>query len=405
MRKKCFKCGLSYDGWNCPVCSTQDKLAQQQKGIKDIIEKSSEEQQRSIEYVLEEQKRLLDEHKEDLESAVADAQLEMDLALDEYKKTTSNAWKLQAESKTDRAYDLMEAGLFREAIDLCSEAIKQDPGNVRPYLCAAGSFGRLRDKLAVKRYLSDAIKLLLTSEYKAKQEIVSNVLSFILMLKENAELIASFIKVSRHFRFFPSTLLHMLMEHSLYGEAQEVLLNTMNYGTHLIGHAYRIDLGQKVSGKSSSDELIKYLRSVPYSSRKKIFEEFNELDKQEPLFSPTTHKILREKILERYEEWKPEITEELSNKAYEYAKHYASDKIVPKTITIVVGWVFGIFSLLFLLVIVRPPDGLLPGIITLGSAIGTGVLASIMTRKVLTKKIMTRLLAEMEELEGDSCKA
>lgn len=81
-----------------------------------------------------------------------------------------------------------------------------------------------------------------------------------------------------------------------------------------------------------SDDLVaEKLRIVPHTKRRKLFEHFKKID-----ISPFSSNVLRKKILERYEEWKPEIENEIRKDAREYAKQQYSKKPA------VIGWIVGI---------------------------------------------------------------
>jgi len=278
---KCYTCGTIYNGWSCPTCSIKEKL-----------EQTTKEQTEALEDSLREQERMLEEQRESMEYALREAEAE-------HKKTTSEAWQLQAEAKAKRAYELYKAGLNDEAIKLCFEAISQDPGNIKPYRIAVWSFEILGQDIKSKELLKKQINLLKTSDYQNSQGDALKVLQDILEMKNNYDLMQSFLDASKEF----------------------------GNNIKLLGVVCGIELYKKNTG-----DLDGYLGKLPYTERNNLFEILKKI--KTIGFSSSTIKLLKEKILEQYKEWNPEIKREIAETASKKAKEEARKKSSPT----VIGW-------------------------------------------------------------------
>ncbi|GBD97747.1 MAG TPA: hypothetical protein ENG83_12450 [Nitrospirae bacterium] len=401
MANKCPTCGTIHDGWSCPICSVKEK-----------VDKSTKEQQEAIEESLEEQGRMLEEQREAIESSIEDARMEMEYALEEaaskHQKTTSEAWKLQAEAKADRAYELYKANLYEEATKLCFEAISQDPGNILPYRYAAWSFEKLGQDIKSRELLKKQINLLKMSGYQNSQGHALKVLRDILEMKNNGDLMQSFLDASKKFNYLPADLLDELMGRSLYKSAVDLYFRNISTDTLSIsGSAYGIELSNKSSiesvGLQGLEYLKGYLKEEPYTVRSNIFAAFKGV-KESNKFSENTINLIRKEILKRYDEWKSEIKNEIAILAANQAKEKANTKSSPT----VIGWIVGIISALF----VWSPIGsifatssnlnvsmALPGLTMLAGSITTGIITSHFVRSIKRNNIETSLIRSMEKKE------
>ncbi len=339
MAEKCYKCGTIYDGWSCPACSTKE-------AIESAIEESTEEQQRATEEALEEQKRMLEEQREAIESAIEESQREMECALEDaaerHKKTTAEAWRLQAEAKVGRAYELYEAGLNEETIKLCLEAISQDPGNIRAYRIASWAYYASDQYPKAKDLLKKQISLLKIGEYRDSEEQALKVLQDILRIQNKEDLgrfCAAFLDASNVFGYFPANLIDELIKHSLYVAAQMLYQNKLRWSETLIGHVYGIELNKKTLAKQDTSRLNNFLSSLSYTQRNNILEAFKNI-KNSGKFSESAINLLKKEILKRYDQWKPEIEKEIIEKV----KHEAEWKVKERKTPAVVGWVTGFMT-------------------------------------------------------------
>src|SRR5258708_9476769 len=127
-------CGETFDGFfnlTCPACAaTEKRLKQQTEAIEKAVERAEEETREANRREQEANRDAIEEAAFRIEGAAANA-------AEEQRQTKAESWKLQAESKSDRAFDLYRAGMYGEAVDLAQRAIKQDPGNIQPYICVA----------------------------------------------------------------------------------------------------------------------------------------------------------------------------------------------------------------------------------------------------------------------------
>ncbi|MGO9269471.1 MAG: hypothetical protein ACLQOO_04300 [Terriglobia bacterium] len=149
------------------------------------MEEQREAMERAAEQEAEQaarQEELLERQREAIEEAA-----------EQHRTTTANAWKLQAEAKSERAYALYQSGMFEEAYKLAVQSIEQDPGNLDGFWVAASSllssqFGkgqtRREPRIAeqfdrARPYLEKQIQLLNLSEYRSSPRFFVQVLDLL----------------------------------------------------------------------------------------------------------------------------------------------------------------------------------------------------------------------------------
>lgn len=146
----CYKCGTSYHGSTCPGCAAAEHA-----------ERLASEQAEQMERLAERQ-----------EAAAQEASWRMlqasEEATRENRRTVSEAWKLQASAKSDRAFELYEAQMYDEAVALAQQAIEQDPGNLKAYSAAAWALTGKGDAETARSLLQKSIGLLGTSDYRLR---------------------------------------------------------------------------------------------------------------------------------------------------------------------------------------------------------------------------------------------
>lgn len=532
MAKKCSTCGTVYDGWSCPVCSVKEKLEKQKRDL----EKFTKEQQRTMEESIREQERILEIQQEEMESAIEESQREMEWHLKEasrsleqiadamitkQKKITSESWKLQAESKIEKAKELFKAGLNDEALKLSLEGISIDPSHIYGYFIVFSSFLKFGDKQKAQDYLSKAISLLNTSEYKEDLMAYDNTilaLSHINMpeklahtfknifdmnyknwtfsgkvdavmdseklpphLKKLKEIFKTELsakkgdlismdsvsaaiilcrdlislgfleqanKLSNHLaeriinyevtetteiipdgRFFhknvsiekkaellylivyctiqlfekvPSSLIkESILFHTTFDITKHILkliedkvhekdASDYDYIEHLLTTLVcLIEVSSRMDIKSD-DLVVEKLRIVPHTKRGELFKHFKKID-----ISPFSSNLLRKKILERYEEWKPEIENEIRKDAREYAKRQYSKKPA------VIGWIVGIGGY-FVLASILGKSGI-P--FALFASIGGGIFAYWKIKQDIISKFENEYISFREKQEKESLNA
>ena len=335
------------------------------------IEESIEDAQRQTEQVLEDAQRHIEE-------AIEEAQQQMEQVLEEtaerHRETVSEAWKLQAESKAMRAYELYKAGLYDESIKLSLDVISQDPGNIQGYMFAAWSFAITGQGAKAREMLEKQISLLKTSDYRDFGQSALKVLKDILDTPDNKDLMETFFEVSREFKYFPSALLDELLKRSLYDTAR--YLYSIHKNDHYIeALAYDIEISNKSGNKTNTEKLEKYLEQLPHTKRMNVLGEYEGL--KGGRFSDTTMNVLQEKIRERYREWVPDIKKEFLETASKRAKEYGKEQW---------GWYDWASEWWF-------------GILITG---GLPVLVRFLIKPSKIRNFETKLLASMREVEQDS---
>jgi tetratricopeptide (TPR) repeat protein len=143
--KICSKCGTSYQydddffapSAKCPTCYT---LEQQEKANRETQERQREAQERDLERIreLEEERatrerEALEEQRYIAEQLAEEQRRAAEVLAEEQRRIARDSWKIQAQGKVTRAFELLNAELFEEAILLLQEALKEDPGNLEAY--------------------------------------------------------------------------------------------------------------------------------------------------------------------------------------------------------------------------------------------------------------------------------
>jgi len=177
-RHNCWTCGNSYDGWECPVCSRKRlaeeqsrQAARQHEEQLEAMEEQREAMERAAQQQAEQaaqQEELLERQREAVEEAA-----------ERHRTTTANAWKLQAEAKSERAYSLYQSGMFEEAYRLAVQSIEQDPGNLDGFWVAASSLLSLHQADRARPYLEKLTQVLNLSEYRNSPKYFVQVLELL----------------------------------------------------------------------------------------------------------------------------------------------------------------------------------------------------------------------------------
>ncbi|MDQ7837808.1 MAG: hypothetical protein RDU59_04885 [Thermodesulfobacteriota bacterium] len=219
-------------------------------------------------------------------------------------------------------------------------------------------------------------------------------------MKNNDDLMQSFLDASKKFDYLPADLLDELMRHSLYEIAGKLYWhNSSTALLSLLGGAYEIELS------NSAIMLDGYFKNEPYTKRESIFADFIVLQERHRAiqgshkFSENTMNLIRKEILKRYEEWKPEIQKEFAEIAAKQAKEKEREKSSPT----VIGWIVGIMSYLMLVVPVKEDIGATAFISILAATV-IGVLTSVLIRNNVKGNLETKLIVSMKKKEEDALK-
>jgi hypothetical protein len=105
------------------------------------------------------------------EQAAFESQMAMERATEERRRITANAWKLEAEAKSEQARALLESGLVDEALRLALEAMKQDPGNFDAVGIASSSLKRKGRREEAYALDEKRIQMLSLPAFKARPEM------------------------------------------------------------------------------------------------------------------------------------------------------------------------------------------------------------------------------------------
>lgn len=362
----------------------RESLEEQQKNLADSMESSAQDQQSAVEESLREQAKMFEEQREAIEEAQRATENALEEAAEKHRETVSEAWKLQAESKASRAYDLYKAGMYDESLRLCLEVISQDPGNMRGYRLAAWLLEKTGQGARAREMLEKQIKLLKTNEFRGTPKTVLKVLIDILDAADNQDLMKKFLEVSQTFEFFPAVLLDELLNRSQYDVARNLhSAHDKNYTLEIL--AYDIEILGKSGNSINSQKLERHLKQLPHTERENVFGEYIRL-KGDGALSETTLEIVRKKIQDRYREWGRDIENEFS----ESATTQTLSKIKKES----GGWVVG----LILFFVIQSFAGAL---IALVISIPLALVLNHSIKSFVRNRNKNKIIASMREVEKD----
>lgn len=379
----CTICGTIHGGWSCPTCSIKEDFEKQQEDLSDSITESSEEQQSIMRESLEKQEEMFERQREAIEEAQEKTEYALQEASERHRETVSEAWKLQANTKANRAYELYEAEMYDEAIKLSLDAISQDPGNIRGYRLAGWSFKEIGQNTKARDMLKKQISLLRTNQYIGSPDDALKVLKDIFRIKDCKDLTVDFLNISKNFNFFPDKLISELLERSSYDTARN-LYSIHEKDDNIEILTYGIEINNRILNKTDTIKLEKYLQQLTDVERNKLLREYEEI-KNKKIFSANVIEILQKKIEERYKEWLPDIEGGFLVKA-------SLKTSAIKTYQI--GWGLGIFILYVSWINFGHYFALIIAIIVI-------LLVNLTIRVIIRNKTKNKLIASMRKTEQE----
>jgi tetratricopeptide (TPR) repeat protein len=342
-----------------------------------------QEQAERLEEQLEEQ---LNQQREAIEEAALATEMAATEIAEQHRLTTANAWKLQSEAKSERAYSLYQFGMFEDAFRLAEQSIQQDPGNLRGFAIAASSLIALDRSDKARVYLEKQIQLLNFYEYRNSPSFFSQVLDLLSSDKDLFNLGNVFSSTLRkNIEFWnvlqPTaseavTLANRLVTMQMTGDAKYIvdwllrkyssfeMLSTWLFlsrmlaahnesdvvgkivkalsekSNNLISESYLLEI-QSLLGRNGKERLDGFIQKIQIDSRDKIEADISyikQLSEQGELSRKTMIQIM-ESISEKYAAWKPTIENQLYDATVTSAKSWHVRTY---------AWVFGILSYIVL---------------------------------------------------------
>ncbi len=101
----------------------------------ELAERQAEEQA----YQAQEKEEADERRKQELLQAEESTQEAIREGIEEHARLARDGWKLEAAAKVERASTLLQSHLVDEALALCRDALRQDPGNLHGYLVLAAA--------------------------------------------------------------------------------------------------------------------------------------------------------------------------------------------------------------------------------------------------------------------------
>lgn len=331
-RTICSTCGTSYEGWNCPSC--YDARLRREADDR-AAERMAEEHEAT--------RRSYHEAADRMERAHAQAARE-------HTQAIANSWKLEANAKADRAYDLYRAHLYEDAITLARQAFQQDPGNLSAYKTAAWSLKELGDSESAKPLYSKQLALLDTPDYREYELSFATVLAGLpsdgalldkakalfnrllptwrldddahyllqqiigrLWPEEVASLVARLSARSSGANLIPNLL--ALRAAGYNNEASSLARSAATIQPSLLHHAWGIETAND-SATRELGALASWLRRVPAADRRQVQEAFDNM-KRGPSgqLSKPTLELVRKAVELRRTEWHKDVDAALGSQA------------------------------------------------------------------------------------------
>lgn len=176
---------------NCPHCSLEEEIREQSRvnerisreqinAREEIIQRQTQAQLRAMEEDAERREELhyeaLAEQQRIAEDAIFEQQRIAEETISAQRHNIANAWRLESQAKVDQAFEMLNAEMYKESLDLAQQAIGEkgnggDVGNILGHLVAGSSLLVLGKSNEAEKYFYSQIKLLATSDYQNNVQI------------------------------------------------------------------------------------------------------------------------------------------------------------------------------------------------------------------------------------------
>ena len=296
----CGTCGNSYRGSACPVCAVQESIRQQTAALLAAQELESRRQ----------------------DERAAALTTEMKVAAEKQRESLAQAWRIQAEAKVKRASELFQAQLDDEALQLVTQALEQDPGNLHAYIIAAWIQER-RDEGKALHFYRKQISLLRAEPYtdnvRWPQLVLRSLPQKQEIMNELSHTICSLAPEGYWGRGDSSGLISGLIEVGLCDAAIAVIQAAIQRQPSMKLYGYWLDI-------TGGDELAivslrNYFTVSDYEKQNDLLREFHALATQPIPPQRSSLDVIKEIIKNFYDDyWKPQRDQVLRQKARQQAR-------------------------------------------------------------------------------------
>ena len=369
--RKVFCSRCSKFGWietKCPRCEGPGSYIGEITSEREESERRNREREENEERRHEKMREELEAQKEDDERRQEEMLEAMEAQREAQRADIANAWQLQSESKTDRAYELYEAGMHEQALRLALEAIGEigeqgDPSNLRGHQIASWALEGLRRLPEAHKYYRNQISLLKTSRYKDYPSFFLGVLkglpndgglleSYSITLQEAAPqwnnctdcpnfidalvdrglpkvantLIQTTINNASSGAYSPAyyPVIDTLLKHRLFNAAQILTDTLMRRSDSLELQAYWLEISA-LTGKPIEDRLTAFLDNIHYDRAQDLINTFNTIA-QRGTFSAGTFRYVRDRISERSQQWAAQQLAAQTERSQQWAAQTEAEK-------------------------------------------------------------------------------
>ena len=326
-KNTCWR-GHNYEGWSCPVCDLEaasEKQAQRAEEQTRRIEESNREAAERAAEAAREGAEALREQADRLEELEWSRQAAEAEAITGRRQLIEREHVIRAQARADQARRLLDGGLPEDALRQAREAIALDPECFQGYDVAIIVLSTRGESQEERELLYKQIISLRSPENVGNSRLHVCVLS---RVRGDAELLDALLKVlAENARSFGTPLaLRSVADALVAQDLREVvppLIETnLSVRSSLVLHALLMEFNG-----ASQQLLASFLGGFTRDTRRSLLNEFAALQTQASSLriSPLTLEKIRQAVIQRYEQWRPEIQQQLAESAKRKANASVSD--------------------------------------------------------------------------------
>jgi hypothetical protein len=282
----CGECNTSYSGSSCHVCAMQGSIRDQTAALLSAQEVESRRQ-------------------DDRAAVLATA---MRTATENQRENLAQAWRIQAEAKVQRAYELYQAELYDETLQLITQALEQDPGNLQGCLVAALAYERKGNQDAALVFYRKQIALLRVEPYADSLQWPHLVLRGLPEVKdlrnEFSDAVCSLAVGGRWADEDVTNFVSNLVSARMAGTALVVIRMAVGRRPSIALYGYWLDV--TLQGEDVIEALRRHLETDDYAMQNSFLNEYYHLMSGKSQFSSESLVNIRDSIRDSYNAWLPQ---------------------------------------------------------------------------------------------------
>lgn len=335
MATRCWTCGTTYTGFECPSCSLKKSIADASSEIAEAFERDAEARaQQAAEYA------------EAAAEAASQVQRSIETATRQQQHDIANAWKLQSGSQATRALELLQAGLLNEALGHVLEAIRLDRANLEAYRTAQLIHEKRGESDQAFACARTQVQLLKVAPFNASSGWHRWVLEG---LPPHEDLLNLFTDAAvGHVRSWSwsndtAQLVEECLKRKLNRLARIVIEGSSKTQMSAVVAlaAYATEVNRRLGASASRIAIEPFLASLAADKRLDTTKSLVDLEQRSKQLSPEALAELRAALVIQYDDWWPQIEASLSTNARVAADAARQDARFATTF----GWIVGLMTL------------------------------------------------------------